>query len=166
MPTALKPGTTDYTMRGDRELIYTRVLDAPRPLVYSTFTEAEHLVNWMGLTPGSMKVPLHDFTVGGKYRWDFHGPDGEIQVTITGEFTEIIPNEYIQNTEMMEFGGQQTPEYPTSLTFSDEGDQTKVVGTVTFPDADAAKAAVASGMKDGMDAGFDHLDALLAKLKN
>lgn len=164
MPTALTPGTTDYTMRGDRELVYTRILDAPRELVFSTFTEPEHLVKWMGPTPDGMKVPLHDFTVGGKYRWEFYGPEGDLQVTISGEFTEIIPNKYVLNTEMMQFGGQTTPEYPTSLTFSDENGQTKVVGSVVFPDADAAKAAVASGMKDGMDAGFDHLDALLAEL--
>ena len=164
MPTALKPGTTDYAMRGDRELVYTRILDAPRALVYSAFTEAEHLVRWMGLTPGSMKTPEHDFTVGGRYRWEFYGDDGELQVTISGEYKEIRANEYVLNTEQMEFGGQTTPEYPTDLTFSDAGDQTKVVGTVLFPDADAAKGALGSGMKDGMDVGFDRLDALLAEL--
>ena len=164
MPAALTPGTTDYLMRSDRELVYTRVFDAPRPLVYSAFTEAEHLVNWMGLKPGSMKTPEHDFKVGGKYRWEFYGDDNEIQVTITGEFKEIRPNEYVLNTEQMEFGGQTTPEYPTDLTFSDEGDQTKVVGTVLFPAADAANGALGSGMKDGMDISFAHLDALLSKL--
>ena len=163
MATALKPGTTDYTMRGDRELVYTRVLDAPRDLAFAMFTEAEHLPNWMGMEGDVMKIPVLDLREGGKYRCEWYRDD-ELLVVILGEYTKIVPGEYVENTETMEFGETVTEPALCSLTFTEKDGQTTVVGTMIFPDADSAKAAVASGMKDGMDIGFDRLDALLAKL--
>lgn len=162
MTVALAPGTTDYEMTSERELTYTRAFAAPRALVFSAFTEAEHLRNWMGPQEGGMKTPEHDFSVGGKYRWEFYGDAGELQVTISGMFTEITPGEYVVHTEKMEFGDVVTPEYPTSLAFSEEAGLTIVVGKILFPDADAAKAAGESGMKGGMDIGFNRLDGVLA----
>lgn len=161
MPTALKPGTTEYTMRGDRELVYTRVLDAARDVAFSMFTEAEHLPNWMGMEGDVMKIPTLDLREGGKYRCEWYR-DGKLIVVISGEYTKIVHGEFIENSEIMEFGDTTTDPAVCTLTFTEENGQTTVVGTMLFGDADAAKAAVASGMKDGMDIGFDRLDGLLA----
>ena len=160
MPTALKPGTTDYKMRGDRELVYTRVFDAPRDVVFAMFTEAEHLPNWMGMEEDSMKIPELDLRVGGKYRCEWYR-EGDLQVLIRGEYTKIIPGEYVENSEIMEFGDVTTEPAQCSLTFTEDNGQTTVVGTILFPDAASAKGAVESGMKTGMDIGFGRLDALL-----
>lgn len=163
MATALKPGTTDYKMRGERELVYTRVFAAPRDLVFAMFTEAKHLPNWLGMPEDTMEVVEQDLRVGGKYRWEFYRGE-DLQVAIYGDFTEIVAGEFVAHNEVMEFGGTTTPATRCTLAFTEDDGLTTMVGTIEFPDSETAKMALDSGMKQGMDIGFDRLDTRLAAL--
>ena len=60
----------------DREIITTRLIDAPRDLVFRMFTEAEHVVKWWG--PNGFTNTNHEMNVapGGVWRFIMHGPDG------------------------------------------------------------------------------------------
>ena len=60
----------------DREIIVTRVYDAPRELVFDAFTDPKHLSQWWG--PRGFTTTTHsmDFRVGGEWRYTMHGPDG------------------------------------------------------------------------------------------
>ncbi|MCB9611642.1 MAG: SRPBCC domain-containing protein [Sandaracinus sp.] len=60
----------------DREIVITRVYDAPRELVFEAWTNPEHIVRWFG--PNGFEVTTHeiDLRVGGRWRFDFRGPDG------------------------------------------------------------------------------------------
>jgi uncharacterized protein YndB with AHSA1/START domain len=60
----------------DREIVLSRVIAAPRELVFKVWTDPQHLPMWFG--PEGFKVETHeiDIRVGGQWRFLFVGPDG------------------------------------------------------------------------------------------
>lgn len=60
----------------DREIVLSRVIAAPRELVFKVWTDPEHLVQWFG--PEGFKLETHeiDIRVGGRWRFLFIGPGG------------------------------------------------------------------------------------------
>ena len=60
----------------DREIVLSRVIAAPRELVFKVWTDPQHLPMWFG--PEGFKVETHeiDIRVGGRWRFVFVGPDG------------------------------------------------------------------------------------------
>jgi uncharacterized protein YndB with AHSA1/START domain len=60
----------------DREIVLSRVIAAPRSLVFKAWTDPEHLPRWFG--PAGFRVETHeiDIRVGGRWRFVFFGPDG------------------------------------------------------------------------------------------
>src|SRR5215217_7891459 len=60
----------------DREIVITRVFDAPREMVFSAFTDPEHIGAWWG--PKGFTITTHamDVRPGGEWRFIMHGPDG------------------------------------------------------------------------------------------
>ncbi len=82
----------DQTSTADREIVISRVIDAPRELVFEAFTEVRHLSQWWG--PEGFTTTTRAFAVHVGGAWDFvmHGPDGtDYQEWIT--WTEIAPPE-------------------------------------------------------------------------
>ena len=59
-----------------RSIIGSRLLDAPRELVFSAFTDPKHLAQWWG--PNGFTTTTHsfEFRPGGVWRFVMHGPDG------------------------------------------------------------------------------------------
>src|SRR5438105_15215283 len=63
--------------QSDREIVMTRVFDAPRNLVYDAYTRPELLKRWLGVFRGwTMPVCEMDVRAGGTYRWQWRNPDG------------------------------------------------------------------------------------------
>lgn len=60
----------------DREIVITRVFDAPRELVFEAWTKPEHLTRWFGPKGFSLTTQEIDVRVGGRWRFVFQGPDG------------------------------------------------------------------------------------------
>lgn len=60
----------------DREVISTRILKAPRELVFEVWTNPNHVVHWWG--PKGFTNTIHEMSVkpGGVWRFVMHGPDG------------------------------------------------------------------------------------------
>src|SRR5262245_59007884 len=60
----------------DREVIFTRVLDAPREVVWRAWTDLRHIHKWWG--PAGFTTTTHEFSFapGGEWRFIMHGPDG------------------------------------------------------------------------------------------
>lgn len=76
----------------DREIVLTRVIDAPRALVYQAWTDPEHAMQWFG--PKGFSCTLHemDVRVGGRWRFDMRAPNGTLFPNRI-EYVEIAPNE-------------------------------------------------------------------------
>jgi len=84
----------------DRELVITRIFDAPRSLVFKVWTEPEHIKNWWG--PGPFTAPRCevDLKVGGEYIYVMRSPDGQ-EFPVQGKFIEIVKNEKLVYTDDM-----------------------------------------------------------------
>ena len=68
MATQNKP-TLTVTTPSDREIVMTRVFDAPRELVFEAHTSCDHLKNWWGPRRYELTVCEMDFRPGGAYRF-------------------------------------------------------------------------------------------------
>ena len=60
----------------DREIIMSRLIDAPRDLVWEAMTKPEHVVHWWGPNGFTNTLQKLDFRVGGEWHHVMHGPDG------------------------------------------------------------------------------------------
>src|SRR5467141_3189608 len=92
-------GNLKLSARGDREIVMTRVFDAPRRLVFDAYTKPELLKRWLGVFGGwSMPVCEVDLRVGGTYRWVWRGADGR-EMGVRGVYREIFSFNHTANTE-------------------------------------------------------------------
>lgn len=60
----------------DRELVTTRLIRAPRELVFDAFTDPDHIASWWGPRGFTTTILEIDVRVGGCWRFIMHGPDG------------------------------------------------------------------------------------------
>src|SRR5437660_10351074 len=91
-------GTLKVTTPTDREIVLTRVFDAPRHLVWDAFTKPELLKRWFGPRGWSLVVCEIDLRVGGAWRFVLRGPDGK-DMGMRGVYREIAPPERSIHTE-------------------------------------------------------------------
>lgn len=156
--------TLSITTPSDREILITRQLDAPRRLVWMALTKPEFIRRWLFCPPGwSMTVCEEDVRVGGQYRWEWAGPDGQTAMKMRGEYREVAPPERSVRTETFEFGCvPQAGEQLATMVLTENDAKTLVTITVVYPSKEARDGAIASGMERGMAAGYDRLEELLA----
>ena len=111
--------------------------------------------------PGwTMPVCEMDLRPGGSWRYTWRKSDGA-EMTITGSVREVAPPERLVTTESW---GPEWPETVNSLVLTESAGQTTITLTILYPSKQARDAALATGMKDGMDPSFARLDALLQRL--
>lgn len=81
-----------------KDIVITRVFDAPRDLVWKAWTEPERMMKWWGpaeFTAPSIKI---DLRVGGKYLFCMRSPEGQ-DYWSTGVYREIVPVERLVMTD-------------------------------------------------------------------
>jgi uncharacterized protein YndB with AHSA1/START domain len=78
----------------ERELVITRVFDAPRRLVFEAWTKPEHLALWWGPKGFTLPVCEMEFRAGGRFRLVMRGPDGK-DYPFQGAYLEIVEPERI-----------------------------------------------------------------------
>ena len=69
-------GAPAQSATADREIVISRVIDAPRELVFEAFTEVRHLSRWWGPEGFTTTTRSFEFRVGGEWDFVMHGPDG------------------------------------------------------------------------------------------
>jgi uncharacterized protein YndB with AHSA1/START domain len=82
----------------NKELIITRIFDAPRELVWKAWTEPEQLMRWWGPKSFTSPVCKIDLRVGGVYLYCMRSPEGQ-DYWNTGVYKEIIPMERLVYTD-------------------------------------------------------------------
>lgn len=152
-----------------------RVFDAPRALVWRTWTEPDLLKRWYG---PNVETIIHrlDLKPGGlllsEMRWGGGGQHERM------EYTEVVPPERLVWLHSMTDAGwnvaanPQMPDWPrvllTTVTFGEEGETTRLRLTWAPHNASTAEiacfAAAIAGLGTGWGAGFDLLEDLLAEL--
>jgi uncharacterized protein YndB with AHSA1/START domain len=160
MITAAKTGVTTYATPNDREVVITRVVDAPRRLVFDVWTNPRHLPQWLRPEGWTMPVCEIDLRPGGTWRYAWRKADGA-EMEMTGTVREVLPPERVVTTERW---GPEWPETLNTVVFTESGEQTTITLTVSYPSKEARDAALKTGMKDGSDQSFARLDQLLRTL--
>src|SRR5678815_4258877 len=82
----------------DRELVLTRIIDAPREAVYRAWTEPELLKQWFAPLPYTTPVAEMDVRTGGATLIVMRSPDGQ-DMPMPGVYLEVVPNERIVFTD-------------------------------------------------------------------
>jgi uncharacterized protein YndB with AHSA1/START domain len=161
MMTAAKTGVTQYATPSDTQVRFTRVVDAPRRLVFETYTQPKHLRKWLlGPKGWVMTVCEIDTRPGGAWKYSWRKDDGS-ELTLQGKVKEFSPPERFVTTETW---GPQWPETLNTVVFTESQGQTTITITIAYPSKEARDAALKTGMKEGLDQSFANLDQLLATI--
>ena len=122
--------TAHATTTADREIVVSRVIDAPPELVFEAFTRVRHLSRWWGPEGFTTTTRSFEFRVGGTWDFVMHGPDGtDYQEWIT--YREIVPPERIA---LLHGESRDDPNaFESLLTFEPTGDGTRIVMRTLFP---------------------------------
>ena len=155
--------------KGEREIVMTRVFDAPRALVFEAWTRPELLQRWLLGPPGwSMTVCDVDLRVGGSYRfvWRRDRLPGDAETPHTmgmgGVYREIVAPERIVSTEVFDDSW-----YPgdalNTLELIERDGRTTLVNTVLYESRDARDGVLESPMEEGVAASYDRLAEMLTK---
>jgi uncharacterized protein YndB with AHSA1/START domain len=109
--------------------VISRVIDAPRELVFEAFTEVRHLSQWWG-PEGFTTTRSFEFREGGAWDFVMHAPDGtDYQEWIT--WTEIVPPERIA---LLHGESRDDPNaFESTLAFAPHGTATRIVMRTVFP---------------------------------
>ena len=156
----LNTGTLEVTTPSPREVVLTRVFDAPRHLVYEALTRPELVKRWFGPHGWSLVVCEIDLRVGGTWRYVLEGPDGR-SMGMGGEYHEIVPGERTVHTESFD-------DYPgdsvVTVVLTEHEGRTTLSGTVRYESQEVRDAVIASGMEHGAADTYDRLAELLPSL--
>lgn len=109
----------------DREIVITRVFDAPRELVFDAWTNPEHLPRWFGPNGFTLTTQEIDIRVGGRWRFVFHGPDGK-DYDNRVVFLEVKPPELLS----FDHGSDRDDDpgkFRVTVTFDEQSDGKTVV---------------------------------------
>jgi uncharacterized protein YndB with AHSA1/START domain len=158
MTSGASTGVTTYATPSDREIVMTRVVSAPRRLVFAAWTEPRHLQRWLTGPDGwTMPICEIDLRPGGRWRYVYRKA-GSTEMTLSGSVREVVPPERLVTTESW---GPEWPETVNTLVLTESGGLTTITLTIAYPSKQARDAALGTGMKDGMDRSFARLDELL-----
>ncbi|HEY7613753.1 MAG TPA: SRPBCC family protein [Gemmatimonadales bacterium] len=158
MRSGASTGTTTYTTPSDREVVITRVVNAPRRLVFAAWTEPRHLQRWLTGPEGwTMPVCEIDLRPGGRWRYVYRKASGT-EMTLTGAVLEVVPPERFVTTESW---GPEWPETVNTLVLTEAEGRTTIALTITYVSREARDAALDTGAMDGMNHAFELLDELL-----
>jgi len=149
-------GATRAAHAPEREMVVTRVFDAPRPVVFEAWARPEHLARWWG--PKGFTLPSCDldFRTGGAYRMVMRGPDGA-EYPFHGVYREIVPPARIVFSAVIESGPGAA--VLTVVTFDDEGGKTRVTVRQTVPALEEAARGQRQGWTESLEKLAEHVAA-------
>jgi len=140
-----------------RTIAATRVFDAPRELVFDTWTDAKHISNWWG--PRGFTTTTHEMDVrpGGRWLFVMHGPDG------TDYDNEVVYHEVVRPERLVYTHGP-SPVFDVTVTFEEVGGKTHMTMRLVFASAEFRnQVAEEFGAVEGLHQTLDRLEEELAK---
>ncbi|MGE0666545.1 MAG: SRPBCC domain-containing protein [Sphingomonadales bacterium] len=169
----------DVTEAIASNLIITRVLDAPRSLVWKVHSQAEHLARWWGPASMTWMNGTLDFRPGGRFHYCMRGEDGTV---LWGkfEYREIEEPSRISwvncfsdpdgNTVRCPFMDDFPMQVLNAVTFREDGART-ILRLQSAPhdatDAEwAAFKSIHASMQEGFGATFAQLGLYLGQLQD
>ncbi len=154
-------GTFNITARGDREIVVTRVFDAPRRLVFDAYTQPELLKKWLlGPDGWSMPVCEIDLRAGGKYRYVWRNDSNGREMGMGGIYREAVSPERIVATEVFDeawYAGEAL----NTIVLTERDGKTTLTQTILYNSSETRDAVLKSPMQHGMAMSYDRLETFL-----
>jgi uncharacterized protein YndB with AHSA1/START domain len=150
--------TVKIATPSEREVVLTRVFDAPARMVFDALTRADLLRRWYGPSGWTLDVCEIDLRVGGSWHFVLTKPDGK-PVGQLGIYREIVPGQRIVNTESWEDWDPGETLVTTVLTERDG--KTTFTSTMLFPSKEVRDVVLTSGLEHAEDL-YARLDKVLA----
>jgi uncharacterized protein YndB with AHSA1/START domain len=149
----------------ERELVLTRLIDAPREQVYRAWTDPELLKQWFTPLPYTTPFAQLDVRPGGANLVVMRDPDGN-EFPNRGVYLEVVPNERLVVTDAYTSAWEPSPKpfMTLILTFEDERGKTRYTARVRHWTVADREAHEKMGFHEGWGKATDQLAALVAKL--
>jgi uncharacterized protein YndB with AHSA1/START domain len=150
----------------DRELVLTRLIDAPRANVFKAWTDPEIFKQWFAPKPFSIPVAELDVRPGGANFIVMTGPDGS-EIFNSGVYLEIIPNERLVFTDAFTRACEPKEGAPfmvVIVTLEDECGKTRYTARIRHWTVDARKQHEEMGFYNGWGTCADQLEAVAKSL--
>ena len=149
------------TRTTDREILLTRVFDAPRELVFNAWIDPNHIAQWFGPDGFTTTILGMDVRPGGVWRFIMHGPDG-VDYPNKIVYVEIVkPERLVYNhfSEDVDEPGQ----FHVTMTFAEQAGKTVLSMQMLFETAAERDRVVKEyGAIEGGEQTLDRLAAYLA----
>jgi uncharacterized protein YndB with AHSA1/START domain len=158
---------TATTPDDSKTLVITRVLKAPRELVWKMFSDPYHLAQWWGPKGFTNRVEKLDFRTGGSWLHVMIAPDGT-ELPTANDIVEVTPPRRIvfrnAPADPKIFGDNPPPGFTKALTFDAVEGGTRLTLVCTFDKPEHKDAVIRRGFSLGTMQSFDKLEAHLATL--
>ena len=156
--------TTDAPI-SDRELVLTRLIDAPREKLFRAWTDPALLKQWFAPLPYTTPVAELDVRPGGSNLIVMRGPDGK-DMPNRGVYLEVVPNERLVFTDAFSKAWEPSakPFMTVILTFEDEGGKTRYTARVRHWTVADREAHEKMGFHQGWGICANQLAALAARI--
>ena len=139
----------------------TREFDAPRELVFRAHTEPELMTQWLGGDTYEMVIDRFELRDGGTWRYLHRDREGN-EYAFHGVFHGMpTPDRMVQT---FEFEGAPGHVALDTLTLEERDGRTTARIRSVHQTVEGRNAMIAGGMESGMNAGYDRLDELIARL--
>jgi uncharacterized protein YndB with AHSA1/START domain len=152
-------GPVTITTPGDRQIVVTRVFDAPRALVFEAWTRAEHVAHWWDPSGVPLAVCEIDLRPNGAFRWVNRSPDGGEGHTFAGIYREIVP------PEKLTFSSPSSLEQVSTLVFTEDGKKTKLTITMECASQEERDAMLRMRVDAGTARTMENLAAYLPTMR-
>jgi uncharacterized protein YndB with AHSA1/START domain len=153
-------GTLAVSIPSPREIVLTRVFNAPRRFVFDALTKPELLRRWFGPRGWSLVVCEVDFRVGGGFHFVLRSPEGS-QMGMRGAYCEIdAPYRSVHTETFDDLPGESEV---TTLLVEQDG-KTTLTATIVYTSEEVRDAVLRSGMEHGAAESYDRLAELLSSL--
>jgi uncharacterized protein YndB with AHSA1/START domain len=149
----------------DRDLVLSRIIDAPREKLFKAWTDPELLKQWFAPLPWTTPVAETDVRPGGSSLVVMRGPDGT-DFPNRGVYLEVVKNERLVFTDAYTKAWEpsEKPFMTVTLTFEDEGGKTKYTARARHWTVADREAHEKMGFHEGWGKCTDQLAALVAKM--
>ena len=159
--------TTADAFPADRELVLTRIIDAPREAVYKAWTTPELVKQWFAPLPWTTPHAELDVRPGGSCLVVMRSPEG-VDMPNPGVYLEVVPNEKIVSTDAYTKAWEPSgkPFMTLILTFEDAGNgKTKYTALARHWSAEDKEAHEKMGFHEGWGICTNQLEAIAKKIK-
>jgi uncharacterized protein YndB with AHSA1/START domain len=157
---------TAQKIYAERSVTITRILKAPRDLVWRAWTDIEQLQQWWGPEQFTAPVVQGEVKVGGVMHITMHGPKGspfDIDMPMVKRYREIVPGKkLVFENEPIGPNGERLMDSLTTVTFADHPEGTLMEMTTTAKALTPESVGWLQGMDQGWGQSFDKLARFLA----